>query len=181
MEVSQKFWSLVALELAFDYAPDMTTTLRDFIAQREADIRDQQKALKTELRELLIAKSALDAQPPTSASAAGSSNPTIKDMAREVLSGQPNGLNSSGILDGIRKLFARDIERTSLSPQLSRLKDEGELILNGEVWFTAEHFEAHEARRRSVVVAESRTSSGWGQPIGQSSSFSDDLDDDAPF
>lgn len=160
----------------------MATTLRDFIAQREAEIRDQQKSLKAELRELQIAKTALDAQPATSASASGASNPTIKDMAREVLSGQPNGLNSSGVLDGIRKLFARDIERTSLSPQLSRLKDEGELILKGEVWFTAEHFNAHEVQKRSEVAAEPRASSEWGEPTGRStSSFVDDLDDDTPF
>ena len=62
------------------------------------------------------------------------------------MSGEPSGMNSSGILDAIRKRFGRDLERTSLSPQLSRLKEEGELILNDDVWFTTEHFKASQAR-----------------------------------
>lgn len=117
----------------------MSTTLRDFIAQRETEIRDLQKALKLELRELQVAKAALEGQPTAATSPSGAAL-TIKDMARQVLDGQPNGLNSSGILDGIKKLFDRDVERTSLSPQLSRLKDDKELVLNGEVWFTADHW-----------------------------------------
>lgn len=120
----------------------MAITLRDFIAQRETEIRGQQKALKAELRELQLAKAALEGQPTGANSAPSGTTATIKDMARDVLSGQPSGLNSSGILDAIQKRFGRDIERTSLSPQLSRLKEDGELILSGEVWFTAEHFKA---------------------------------------
>lgn len=115
------------------------TTLRDFIAQREAEIRDQQKALKAELRDLQIAKAALEAQSAPDQSKAQGGTLTIKEMAKEVLSRQPNGLNSAGILDGIKKMFGRDIERTSLSPQLSRLKEDGELALDGEVWFTTDH------------------------------------------
>jgi hypothetical protein len=129
----------LASKLDNGYAGEMATTLRDFIAQRETEIRDQQKALKAELRELQIAKAALDGQVDAPANGA---TPTIKEMAREVLSGMPNGLNSSGILDGIKKTFGREIERTSLSPQLSRLKDDGDLVLNGELWFTAAHWKA---------------------------------------
>jgi hypothetical protein len=127
----------------------MATTLRDFIAQREAEIRDQQKILRAELRDLQIAKTALEAQNPSETSKGTGSGLTIKEMAREVLSGQPNGLNSSGILDAIRKTFGREVERTSLSPQLSRLKDDGELALDGEVWFTTDHYAAAQSRARS--------------------------------
>jgi hypothetical protein len=126
----------------------MSTTLRDFIAQREAEIKDQQRALKAEMRELQLAKAALDGQPSPTSSANGAAVPTIKEMAREVLAGQPNGLNSSGILDAIKKMFDRDLERTSLSPQLSRLKDEGELVLHGEVWFTKQRFAEREEQIR---------------------------------
>jgi hypothetical protein len=115
------------------------TTLRDFLAAREAEIRDQQKALKAELRDLQIAKAALEGN--QSVPAASALALTIKEMARAVLAGQPNGLNSSGILDGIKKQFARDIERTSLSPQLSRLKEDGELTLSGEIWYTTQHWD----------------------------------------
>ena len=148
----------------------MATTLRDFIAQRETEIRDQQKALKAELRELQLAKAALEGQPTTPPSGPSGITATIKDMAREVLSGQPGGLNSSGILDAIKKRFGRDIERTSLSPQLSRLKDEGELILSGDVWFTAEHFNAGQTQ--------------WADPAPPSNGgFGSGFDDDSeiPF
>jgi hypothetical protein len=114
-------------------------TLRDFIASRKAEIRDQQRALKTELKELLLAEAALDPQSEVTSASTGLPPLTIKEMARQVLAGQPNGLNSSGILDAIKKMFDRDLERTSLSPQLSRLKEEGELVLNGDTWFTKEN------------------------------------------
>jgi sugar-specific transcriptional regulator TrmB len=120
----------------------MSTTLRDFIAHREGEIRDQLKALKAELKELQIAKSALDGQEPApSASKAGGQ--TIKDMARFVLGSEfaKGGLTSHEILAAIKTEFDRDIDRTSLSPQLSRLKTDGEIALLGEQWFSKKHFD----------------------------------------
>ncbi len=116
----------------------MSTTLRDFIANREGEIRDQLKALKGELKELQVAKAALDGQEVASP-VSQSSGPTIKDMARAVLTADiaKNGMTSAGILGGIKEEFGREIDRTSLSPQLSRLKDSGELVLVGDNWFTA--------------------------------------------
>ena len=148
----------------------MATTLRDFIAQREAEIRDLQKALKQELRDLQLAKSAIES--PASPATAGGSTPTIKEMAREVLSAQPNGLNSSGILDGIRKAFGRDIERTSLSPQLSRMKDDKEVVLEGEVWFTSDHFAARAKRNDEMreTIEKHTSATSW-----------DDDDSEVPF
>jgi hypothetical protein len=150
----------------------MATTLRDFIAQREAQIRDQQKALKAELRDLQVAKTALELQRPPDATSPSNSGTTIKEMAREVLSSQPNGLNSSGILDGIKKTFGREIERTSLSPQLSRLKEDGELALKGEVWFTSDHHRA--AQKREQDEFENPFEVSGKNP------FDDDLED-VPF
>lgn len=123
----------------------MSQTLRDFIAKRETEIRDQQKALKAELRELQAAKAAIDATPQTGATGqAVTGAVTIKDMARDVLHQHPDGLNSAGILAGIKTMFDRDVERTSLSPQLSRLKDDGALVLSGELWFTKDHWDAQQ-------------------------------------
>ncbi|HSX54169.1 MAG TPA: hypothetical protein VLG14_02630 [Sphingomonas sp.] len=162
----------------------MATTLRDFIAQRETEIRDQQKALKAELRELQIAKAALEG--PTDAPTVGVATLTIKEMARDVLSGMPGGLNSSGILDAIKKKYSREIERTSLSPQLSRLKDDGELVLDGDTWFTAEHHAAETERRRaelSRLVAENADNAPGRQAAmtGQRNPFAEDFEDDVPF
>lgn len=121
----------------------MSTTLRDFIANREGEIRDQLKALKAELRELQVAKAALNGQEATPL-AAQSSGPTIKDMARAVLSPDKarDGMTSAEILTAIKAAFDREIDRTSLSPQLSRLKTDGEVGLVGEKWFSKEHYDA---------------------------------------
>lgn len=143
----------------------MATTLRDFIAHREAEIRELQKALKAELRDLQLAKGAIEST--AAAPASGGPSTTIKEMAREVLSGQPDGLNSSGILDGIRKQFGREIERTSLSPQLSRMKDDNEVVLDGDVWFTAEHYAARTKRLKTwqeAITQETRWDDGTDAP-----------------
>lgn len=160
----------------------MATTLRDFIAQREAEIRDQQKALKAELRDLQIAKTALEAQNAPDASKGLGPALTIKEMAREVLSRQPNGLNSSGIQDGIKKSFGRDVERTSLSPQLSRLKDDGELALDGDVWFTTEHYAAVRSQQSTVADENPFDSYPANQDYAQGTSSPWDVDDsEVPF
>jgi hypothetical protein len=122
----------------------MSTTLRDFIANRKGEIRDQLKMLKTELKELLLAEAALDGQDGTPAVAQSGGGPTIKDMARFVLNHDvaKEGLTSAEILGYIKEEYGREIDRTSLSPQLSRLKDAGEVALLGEKWFSKEHYDA---------------------------------------
>lgn len=164
----------------------MATTLRDFIAQREVEIKEQQKVLKAELRELQIAKSALEAQ--LSVQAASPNPPaTIKEMTRAVLAAQPKGLNSAGVLDGIRKMFGREIERTSLSPQLSRMKDDGELVLSEDVWFTSEHYQTAKAQEWQNLGEIPKTESGKaderfsGLSAEGRNPFSEDLDADIPF
>lgn len=160
----------------------MATTLRDFIAQREAEIRDQQKALKAELRDLQIAKNALESQSGSESSKAQGTTLTIKEMAREVLSHQPNGLNSSGILDGIKKTFGRDVERTSLSPQLSRLKDDGELALDGDVWFSADHYASAQRQYLTHPVENPFDSHPVDHGFGNNTSVPWDIDDsEVPF
>lgn len=129
----------LAADLKLDYSRCMSTTLRDFIANRKGEIRDQLKALKAELKELQVAEAALDGQ--EAPAAAQASGPTIKDMARAVLADQPEGLTSQEILVEIKARFEREIDRTSLSPQLSRLKDAGEVGLLGEKWFAKPHFD----------------------------------------
>lgn len=153
----------------------MSTTLRDFIAQRETEIRDLQKALKAELRELQLAKAALE-QGEVPTPSGGSL--TIKDMAREVLSGLPNGLNSSGILEGIKKSFGRDIERTSLSPQLSRMKDDGELVLDGEMWFTKQNYEI---KIEKAWTSGAKALAAHADQMPDQRPIHEQFDDDVPF
>lgn len=155
----------------------MDMPLRDFLAQREAAIREQQKALKVELREIQIARAALDS--PSGVAPADAprvtmgmfGQPTIKSMALLVLEDATRGLTSSEILFNINIRFGRDIDRTSMSPQLSRLKDGGEIVLEGDRWFTKANYEAY---RLNEMV-------GDPTPPNPPSSFDDDLDGDVPF
>lgn len=55
-----------------------------------------------------------------------------------------DGATANGLLDFFAREWGRDeIMRTSLSPQLSRLKDEGTIRLNGKVWhYNHDEFDA---------------------------------------
>jgi hypothetical protein len=64
-------------------------------------------------------------------------NLTIMQAVLEVLKDHPNGMTAMEILAAINtRYFAGSIARTSLSPQLSRLKDRDVKIeLKGNKWF----------------------------------------------
>lgn len=70
------------------------------------------------------------------------SKPTIKQMIVVVLDGVESGLNANAILDEINDRWDMKLVRTSLSPQLSRLKQEGHLIYFNNKWRLAEKNEA---------------------------------------
>jgi hypothetical protein len=59
---------------------------------------------------------------------------TIKDAVIEVLKAKGSGMTALEILAAINQRFSTDYPRTSLSPQLSRLKAEEKLIREGIVW-----------------------------------------------
>jgi hypothetical protein len=62
---------------------------------------------------------------------------TIKEAVIDVLTDAGRGLMAIDILAAINKRFEMDYPRTSLSPQLSRLKSEGKLEREGMVWSLA--------------------------------------------
>lgn len=66
------------------------------------------------------------------------SNLTIMEMVVEILKKFPTGLSASNILELIHDRYDNELERTSLSPQLSRLKQRGELSYNNGKWLLAE-------------------------------------------
>src|SRR6185436_5481931 len=63
-------------------------------------------------------------------------NLTIKDLVRKALTEQFEfGATANELLEFFSHAWGRsDIVRTSLSPQLSRLKQQGEIILDGQKW-----------------------------------------------
>lgn len=118
----------------------MVLPLRDYLAQRRAEVQASIKALRCELAELDAAERALPSngeatpKPKKERGSAGTGKKTLKEMALEVLEGMPNGLEAVGILDAIQKVHGITVRRESLSPQLSRLRQDGHLILDGSVW-----------------------------------------------
>lgn len=59
---------------------------------------------------------------------------TIKEAVIEVLSAVGGALTANDLLAAINQKFSTDYPRTSLSPQLSRLKSEGRLTREGNRW-----------------------------------------------
>jgi hypothetical protein len=64
---------------------------------------------------------------------------TMKQLVRKALSEHfINGATANELLDHFHDVYGRsDIVRTSLSPQLSRLKVDGDVILRGKRWYLA--------------------------------------------
>jgi hypothetical protein len=58
----------------------------------------------------------------------------IKKAVIRTLAQHPDGLDAMSILHEMNARDATDYERTSLSPQLSRLKNDGILTLDGNIW-----------------------------------------------
>lgn len=113
-------------------------TLTDFLDRREREIKDQIKALKDEMQQLKLARGAVTpvgAPTPVRKSSA----PTIKELARDILlAAYPSGLSASSILTNMEAAHNRKVERTSLSPQLSRLAKEGHVKLIDTEWFAVQ-------------------------------------------
>lgn len=91
------------------------------------------EAIKEELRKIDLALKTLESEDAKSAS------PTIMQAVIEVLRSKPEGMTALEILAEInRRYFGGRIVRTSLSPQLSRLKDrDRKITLRGNRWYLA--------------------------------------------
>lgn len=133
----------------------MNTTLRDFIDSRETAIKEQIKALRAELAEIKLARQALNGGAQDLQTSPNNSSPTIKEMVRTILDAAPSGLTAHQILEKINSDYGKDIERTSLSPQLSRLKSDNEVFLDGDMWMLGKHwlekFHKHDNSEDEVV------------------------------
>jgi hypothetical protein len=116
----------------------MSLTLKDFLANRKAEIKTQQVALRKELAEISAAETAIESScngEDATTRKRVSSRLTIKDMIIGVLENKIEGADAFKILEMIKEKYGKDISRPSLSPQLSRLKtDDGVLELDGNNW-----------------------------------------------
>jgi len=107
---------------------------------REAEIKDLQAQLEQELKDILAAKAALS--PPTDKEQTfklgrgRGSKFTVQDMVINVLLDYNKGADVFQIIKLIKSKYGIDIKRESLSPRLSRLKNNDKLLeLRGSYWF----------------------------------------------
>lgn len=114
----------------------MGMALVDYLARRREEIETQMRALKNELNEIRIAEAALNGTPSGRSVVFGSivRDGTIKDWIMRALGAFPNGLETDGVIESIRKMGGPIVERSSITPQLSRLKAAGLIGHNGRQW-----------------------------------------------
>ena len=111
------------------------TTLREFIATRQAEIASQMAALKREERELRVALEALDGGKPRANGRTRGKRPTLNEMIVTVLR-QQGPATAEAIIGRIRERYSIHVPKSSMSPQLSRLKREDvvELDIINKIW-----------------------------------------------
>ena len=106
-------------------------SLREFIEKREAEIKEIRSNLLKELKELKSAKAAIEGVCPSATNETKQKSvPTIKEMVLSILENKPRGASPQQIIELISKRYRVEIVRSSLSPQLSRLKADGKLNLD---------------------------------------------------
>lgn len=59
---------------------------------------------------------------------------TTQDMVLEILNDKPKGLSALNILEELNSRWSLGLVRTSLSPQISRLKQKGKLLYSDGLW-----------------------------------------------
>lgn len=116
--------------------------LRAEIAPLEFELRQVEAAIALMTN---VPANGLDASRNAVAHGARQANPEFQSMSMKQLVVQaltkhfPNGATAIEMLEFFALRWGRsEILRTSLSPQLSRLKDEGKIELRGKVWHIAE-------------------------------------------
>jgi hypothetical protein len=102
------------------------TSLREFIALRRFD-------LQRELQELDLAEQMLSVSP-TGATLSNGSRMTLTQMTLDVLRDYPQGADKRAIQDLIHQKHGVRPATNSLTTQLSRLKGQHVLSLDGRVW-----------------------------------------------
>jgi hypothetical protein len=111
----------------------MLETLTEFIARRRQEIAVAEEALKEQLRALATERLRL-ARAIVGTKKRRQPRGAIKRAVLELLEQNPDGMDALTILVTINYRLGSHFERTSLSPQLSRLKEDGFVSLNRKIW-----------------------------------------------
>jgi hypothetical protein len=103
---------------------------------RRAEIEAEIKALKLELEQVRAAEEAIAAisgEKPK-AKPSGVRNGSIKDWILKALETERAGLDTEGVISVVSFLGGPEVLRSSMTPQLSRLKSAGLIALDGRKW-----------------------------------------------
>lgn len=104
------------------------------LAQRESEIREELREIKQLRAAIKAVGDPLYKDKNSNSSSREKSGPTFKQMIVAVLKKKGEGAQAIEILDLIKEEFGKEIKRSSLSPQLSRLKSEGIILLDDTIW-----------------------------------------------
>lgn len=116
-------------------------TTQEFINTRSKVILKQIKDLREELTALRNLKSTLSGKSNNDKAKKNRINMTFQEMIIDVLNDLPSkGAEALKIIDLIKQKHGKTILRSSISPQLSRLKDKAVLELNDNIWTLSEEF-----------------------------------------
>lgn len=120
--------------------------LVSYLDKREAEIMAVRSDLAAELKQIRKVRAVIGVESRfVGQSLYGSkSKLTIKKMIIEILekrnSQQKGGFTTVGLIRAIEKLYGVDVERSSISPQLSRLKKENKIVIdNDKIWTLKEN------------------------------------------
>lgn len=130
--------------------------LSDYLAERRQAIEAELKALKAELAEIKIAEEALQGR--ISARPVGVivhramtiREGSIKDWILKVLALGPHGMETDDIIATAKTIGGPEIPRSSITPQLSRLKSAGFIEYDGHFWRLGDA--SPEARKNETPV-----------------------------
>ncbi|MCB8837363.1 hypothetical protein [Aurantimonas sp. VKM B-3413] len=148
-----------------------TLPVQDYIAQRRAELEALEAEARRKLDWIVAEREILDRMSdaagvfelPVAATQRGSvakkaepgdakprriqraKTSTIKMAVLKVLESEPNGLTAPEMLPLVNESLGIEYPRSSLSPQLSRLKAEGDLVLAGKKWVLSKTNKASDA------------------------------------
>jgi flagellar biosynthesis/type III secretory pathway chaperone len=121
----------------------MTETLREFVERRLLELMEAERPLVAQLNEIRRERKELertsrlvwaDGSNKNSEESVNARKKTIKEAVVHILGENKRGMTALEILRDVNNLLSSDYQRTSLSPQLSRLKKEGKVVQSGIEW-----------------------------------------------
>ena len=115
--------------------------LLDYLAERRVQIEAQIKELRGELAEIKIAEAAISGAGPSRGAVVRPQGGaivregSIKDWVLKALSAAPEeGLDTDDVISSTIELGGPEVRRSSMTPQLSRLKAAGLIEQSGRFW-----------------------------------------------